>query len=127
MKFKILRKTVASVGKTFFAEGKPFSFFYPLFEAADTFFFTPDKKTTGTCHVRDCNDFKRMMIAVVYALIPCALMGMYNVGLQANLLIRQAGFEASPADWHGAVLRWLNTVIPALGLFDATSILGCFV
>ena len=125
---KIVKNILKAVENTFFAKGKPFAFFFPFFEAADTFFLTPDKKTTGTCHVRDCNDFKRMMIAVVYALIPCALMGMYNVGLQANHLIA-ANPDAVPKDWHGAILNYLNDLWPALGIYNDSvwNIFGCFV
>lgn len=122
MKLPILQKTLKKVGDSLFAEGKPLAFFYPLYDAADTFFFTPDAKTEGSVHVRDCNDFKRMMIAVVLALVPCALFGMYNVGFQANSLD-----GGSPTGWRGAVLDWLNGVWPALGVYDAKSVCGCFV
>ncbi|MBQ4202153.1 MAG: NADH:ubiquinone reductase (Na(+)-transporting) subunit B, partial [Thermoguttaceae bacterium] len=74
-------------------------------------------------HVRDCNDFKRMMITVVVALIPCALMGIYNVGLQANRLLAEGA--AVPGDWHGSILNWLNG--DSGWLFKPDSILACFV
>lgn len=128
MKFQLGQKILKSVEKTFFAEGKVFHVFFPFFEAADTFFFTPDKRTTGKCHVRDCNDFKRMMITVMYALVPCIFMGMYNVGLQANLAMQQMGLtEAS--GWHGAILNWLNATFPILNLFGASywNIIGCLI
>ncbi len=119
---KFVRKALDATEKRFFAPGKPFAFLYPLYDAADTFFFTPNAKTSGTCAVRDCVDFKRMMITVVLALLPCALTGMYNVGLQANRLM-EAGATV-PTDWHGAVLNWLSGFCP---VFDASSVIGCFV
>ena len=119
---KFVRNTLDAVEKKFFAQGKPFAFLYPLYDAADTFFFTPNAKTSGSCAVRDCVDFKRMMITVVLALLPCALMGMYNVGLQANRLT-EAGATV-PTDWHGAILNWINGFYPAI--FDASSVVGCF-
>ncbi len=122
MKPNFLLKTMNAVEKSLFAEGKPLSFFYPLYDAADTFFFSSHDKTSGSVHVRDCNDFKRMMMLVVVALLPCALFGMYNVGLQANTL--EGGH---PQGWHGAALDWLNGVCPALGVYNAKSVLGCFV
>ena len=128
MKFQLGQKILKSVEKTFFAEGKIFHVFFPFFEAADTFFFTPDKRTTGKCHVRDCNDFKRMMITVMYALVPCIFMGMYNVGLQANLAMQHLGLtEAS--GWHGAILNWLNATFPILNVFGASywNIIGCLI
>ncbi|MDO5554333.1 MAG: NADH:ubiquinone reductase (Na(+)-transporting) subunit B [Planctomycetia bacterium] len=107
MKMKFIRRLLDKTEEKLFAPGKPFSIFYPFFEAANTFFFTPDLKTTGKCHVRDCNDFKRMMIAVCYALIPCVIMGMYNVGYQTNVLLEQNGLTASTG-WHGWILNGLN-------------------
>jgi Na+-transporting NADH:ubiquinone oxidoreductase subunit B len=119
---KFIRKALDATEKRFFAPGKPFAFLYPLYDAADTFFFTPNAKTSGTCAVRDCVDFKRMMITVVLALLPCALMGMYNVGLQANRLA-EAGATV-PTDWHGAILNWIAGFYPAI--FNASSVVGCF-
>ncbi len=126
MQFNFLRKAMDAAGEKFFAKGKPLAFLYPFYDAADTFFFTPNAKTSGTVHVRDCNDFKRMMFAVVYALLPCVLFGVYNVGLQANRLIQTAGAEAIPDGWRGAILNGINSACPALGIFDAGSVLGCF-
>jgi Na+-transporting NADH:ubiquinone oxidoreductase subunit B len=56
---------------------------FPLYEATDTFLYTPATVTRAGAHVRDALDLKRMMILVVVALIPCTLMAMYNTGLQA--------------------------------------------
>src|SRR5690606_37182645 len=36
-------------------------------------------------HVRDPMDMKRLMIFVIYAMVPCILMGWYNVGYQGYL------------------------------------------
>ena len=106
MKFTKLRNALQTLGEKYFAEGKPLAFLYPLYDAADTFFFTPNQKTSGSVHVRDFNDFKRVMITVVLALIPCALVGIYNVGLQANLLLAESGGKAPQGegvDSRGAV------------------------
>ena len=68
-----------------FEEGGKFERLYPLYEAADTLFFSPAQTTVGSVHVRDAFDLKRMMSVVVLALIPCTLMGIYNAGYQARL------------------------------------------
>ncbi len=120
---KFVRQALDAVEKRFFAEGKPLARLYPLYDAADTFFFTPNAKTSGTCAVRDCVDFKRMMITVVLALLPCALMGMYNVGFQANSLLK-TGAVGVPTDWHGAILNGIANVYPAI--FEPSSVIGCF-
>ena len=67
-----------------FEDGGKFEKFYPLYEAADTFFYTPGETTTGASHVRDALDLKRMMTMVVVALVPCVFMACYNTGYQAN-------------------------------------------
>lgn len=64
---------------------------YPLFEAQDTFLFTPPDVTTGKTHVRDTVDLKRVMITVVLALIPCTLFGIWNTGHQYNHVNQLAG------------------------------------
>jgi Na+-transporting NADH:ubiquinone oxidoreductase subunit B len=92
---------------------------YPLFEATDSFFYTPAAPTTGSCHVRDAIDFKRMMMIVVIAVTPCALMACYNTGLQANEAMAAMGVGAA-AGWRGAALAWLGVG------YDPGSALACF-
>ncbi|MBU4460444.1 MAG: RnfABCDGE type electron transport complex subunit D, partial [Verrucomicrobia bacterium] len=67
-----------------FEEGGPLRKLWPVYEAGETFLFTPDTVTPGAPHVRDPMDIKRYMITVLYALIPCILFGIYNAGFQAN-------------------------------------------
>ncbi len=64
---------------------------YPLFDAQDTFLFTPDDTTSGPPHVRDSIDIKRVMITVVLALVPATLFGMWNAGHQYNEVNQIAG------------------------------------
>lgn len=54
--------------------------FHALFDAAETFFFVPNRVTTKGSHIRDGVDMKRTMFVVVIALIPALLFGMWNVG-----------------------------------------------
>ncbi|QGJ70238.1 Na(+)-translocating NADH-quinone reductase subunit B [Planctomycetales bacterium 10988] len=80
---------------------------YPLYEATDTFLYTPGEVTKNASHVRDALDLKRMMITVVVALIPCTLMALYNTGYQANVAIANVqGAEA--AGWQADVQEWLG-------------------
>jgi len=73
-----------------FLKGGKLERFYPLYEAQESFLFTP-KETTGTSvHVRDSLDSKRMMSMVIVALIPCILYGAYNTGLQMAIAHDQA-------------------------------------
>ena len=61
----------------------------PLYEATDTFLFTPGIVTSGASHVRDGLDTKRLMGLVVLALAPCVFMACFNTGYQANLSYSQ--------------------------------------
>ena len=80
---------------------------HPLWEAADSFFYTPPSVAGGGVHVRDALDLKRMMMLVVIAALPCAFMAMYNTGLQANLALDPAR-AASLTGWRHAVLQGLG-------------------
>ncbi len=85
-----------------FDKGGKLERLYPLYEAQDTFLYTPGLVAKGLTHIRDAIDLKRMMTMVVVSLIPCVLMSFWNTGYQANLAITSlvnAGLE--PAfDWH---------------------------
>ena len=87
---RILRQFLDRQKERFQSGGK-LDHLYPLFEAIDTILYTPDSVTTGTTHVRDALDLKRMMSMVVAALMPIVFFAMYNTGLQANRAII-AGF-----------------------------------
>ncbi len=80
--------------KPLFMPGGKLEKLYPLYEAKDTFLFTPGEVTDRPPHVRGALDTKRMMITVVLALIPCILFGIYNAGHQYNIVnqIPDTGF-----------------------------------
>ena len=103
---KALRSMLDRVGHHF-EKGGRYARFYPLYEAVDTFFYTPADTTRTGAHVRDAIDLKRMMITVVIAALPCVLMAMINTGLQANLAIDPAK-AASLDGWRHDVLRLLG-------------------
>ena len=65
-----------------FEKGGKFEKLYLLFEAQETFMFTPGTKTAGGSHIRDRMDTKRYMSMVIVALIPTLLFGIYNTGYQ---------------------------------------------
>lgn len=92
---KLLRK-IQDLQEPFFMKGGPLERLYPIYEANDTFLFTPGHVTKSGAHVRDGIDLKRMMITVVIALLPCMFWAMYNTGLQAHLALN----ALAPA-WEG--------------------------
>ncbi|AWW31457.1 NADH:ubiquinone reductase (Na(+)-transporting) subunit B [Echinicola strongylocentroti] len=77
--------------KPLFQKGGKFENLYYLYEAGETFMFSPNHTTgiKGT-QVKDAIDLKRMMITVVVALLPCLLFGIYNVGEQHYLAVGEA-------------------------------------
>lgn len=114
-----------------FEKGGKLEKLYPLYEANDTFLFTPGHKTKGGTHVRDALDLKRMMITVVVALVPCTLMAIYNSGYQAQValvnspdaslpwivaqLFEMLGLETRAASVEG--ISMMATIVHGLGLF----------
>ncbi len=74
--------------KPMFEEGGKLEKFYYLFEAGESFIFTPSTTTpTKGTHIRDAIDLKRMMMTVVIAMLPALLFGIWNVGYQHFLAI----------------------------------------
>jgi len=90
-----------------FAKGGRLEKLYPLYEAADTFLYTPASVTRAASHVRDGMDLKRMMSLVVVALGPCFYMALHNTGYQANLAIAEGSATAIPG-WRESVLSGLG-------------------
>ncbi len=82
-----------------FEKGGKYEKWYPLYEAADTIFYSPSSVTKTTSHVRDGIDLKRIMITVWFCAFPAMFFGMWNIGFQANTAIA-AGLGSIPTDWH---------------------------
>ena len=100
-----------------FTKGGRFEGLYALFEAVDTFFYSPGDLTRGSPHVRDAIDLKRVMILVVIASTPAALMGMWNVGFQANSAMQSLGTVGIDG-WRGVVLSLLGAVYDPASVYD---------
>jgi len=79
----------------------------PIFDAADTFAFTPATVTKKAAHVRDAMDIKRLMMTVIFAVVPCFLFGIWNAGHQYNLLAQPGGIS-----FISDVIRGLIIVLP---------------
>jgi len=67
--------------------GSKFHFLYATFEALDTFLYVPDKVSVKGSHIRDAVDLKRVMTAVIIALIPPLLFGIWNIGYQHYIVL----------------------------------------
>jgi len=89
-----------------FRTGGRLARYHALYDALDTFLYTPSYSTTGGPHVRDGLDQKRLMMVVVVALVPCMLMAMFNTGYQAFLTVEQGGQLLT--SWQAATYRALG-------------------
>ena len=103
---KFLRRLLDAQAHHFEPGGK-LERLYPLWEAQDSFLYTPGRVTAGPSHVRDGLDLKRVMITVVVALAGCVWMALHNTGYQANLAISRG---AAP------LATWQTRAMEALGL-----------
>ena len=102
-----------------FEKGGSLEWLYPLWEAQDTFLYTPGEVTRSAPHVRDAIDMKRLMMTVVMALAGCVYMALYNTGYQAHLAIA-AG--AVPLD------TWQTNAMGSMGLpFAPDDLQACLV
>jgi len=96
-------ETLLDKVRPLFEEGGKLEKHYPGFEAIDTFLMTPPDRTKGAPHVRDPIDMKRVMVTVIFALLPCTLFGMYNAGYQA-LIARGMDTDIGSCFYWGAYL-----------------------
>jgi len=113
---KLLRTFLDKQAK-YFKKGGKLQRFYPIFEMVDTILYTTGKRTKTRPFVHDVIDMKRAMIMVVYALIPCSIMALYNTGYQANAAL------AGMSDISNGF--WQTQAMIQLGLpFDPSNILS---
>lgn len=101
---------------------------YPLYEANDTFLYTPGEVSKGGTHIRDAIDTKRMMTMVIVALLPCIFMAFYNTGYQAQKILSTNGGLVPEGEglmaalWSGS---WRYGFMSFLGV-DYTAARGSF-
>lgn len=105
--------------KPLFEKGGKLEKLYPLYELHETLLFTPGDVTKAASHVRDAVDLKRIMITVVFALIPCIIVAIYNTGFQANAALAGLGPDVPVEGWRAMLLSVLGVG------FNPTSILAC--
>ena len=86
------------------ARGGPYEKYRTLYDMVDGFLFTPGEVTRVAPHVRDGIDLKRVMTYVIWALLPCIVMALWNTGYQANHAMQAMGIAAVPG-WRGSLLQ----------------------
>jgi Na+-transporting NADH:ubiquinone oxidoreductase subunit B len=113
---KPLRKFLDSI-EPLFSRGGRFEKFEAIYEMVDTLFYSPADVTRGSPHIRDAIDLKRVMITVVFAATPCALIGMWNVGFQANTAMTTLGIEWIDG-WRGSMMALLGAGYDPASVYD---------
>jgi Na+-transporting NADH:ubiquinone oxidoreductase subunit B len=103
---KPLRRFLDNI-EPLFIKGGRLERFHAIYEMVDTLFYSPPDVTRGSPHIRDAIDLKRVMIIVVFAATPAALVGMWNTGFQANTGMAAMGVEMLPG--------WRETILLLLG------------
>nr|WP_277602524.1 NADH:ubiquinone reductase (Na(+)-transporting) subunit B [Parahaliea mediterranea] len=111
-----MRKILDNMEHHFQEDGR-YQKWYALYEAVDTFLYSPGSVTKSSAHVRDGVDLKRIMITVWLCAFPAMFYGMYNLGFQANEILAVTG---------GDVGGWRGALIQSLGGYDAGNIWHCF-
>ena len=81
---------------------------HPLFDAFETFFFSPGKPSPNLPHVRDSLDLKRFMSTVILSLMPPLVFGIYNTGCQSHLA------SGLPLTLAAVFVAGLRIVLPIL-------------
>ena len=113
-----LRSFLDDVAPSFERGGKLESL-YPLYEAIDTFLYTPSSTTSGASHVRDGLNLKRVMITVWLCAFLPVFVGSYFIGLNANEAMQALGIT-SVENWRGFFLNGLVN-------YDPNSLWDCLV
>jgi Na+-transporting NADH:ubiquinone oxidoreductase subunit B len=113
---KPLRKFLDSV-EPLFTRGGRFEKLEAIYEMVDTLFYSPADVTRSSPHVRDAIDLKRVMITVVFAATPCALIGMWNVGFQAHTAMASLGIEWVEG-WRGSMMALLGAGYDPASVYD---------
>ncbi|MCM8536324.1 MAG: NADH:ubiquinone reductase (Na(+)-transporting) subunit B [Lentisphaeraceae bacterium] len=118
---KFLDDIIHNKIKPHFDKGGKLEQFYYAFEAGESFHFVTDKRTDTGAHVRDHVDLKRMMVTVILALVPCFLIGTWNVGVQqlSAAGVASPGLVESFIQGLGKVLPLMLTVYATGGTIEA--------
>ena len=106
---KFIRNQIDKVKHNFEKGGKLHRYYY-VFEAFETFLYSPNTVTESKgVQIRDAIDMKRLMMTVIIAMVPCLLFGIYNVGHQHFLA---TGVTATAGEmWWVGIVQVLPVII----------------
>ena len=102
-----------------FSKGAPLEKWFPIFDVFKNLFYSSDKRTFGTLHIRDSSDIQKIMVVVWLSTFPAMFYGMYNIGFQALSGIEASGGVIPEGDWHSIFINLLCN-------YNADSVFDCF-
>ena len=95
---KPLRKYLDNL-KPKFTTGGTLEKYFPLYDVVENLFYSSDKRTFGSVHIRDNIDLQKVMVVVWMATFPAMFYGMYNLGYQSLMAFESIG-SVNKDDWH---------------------------
>ncbi len=95
---KPLRRFFDTV-KPRFTQGGSLEKYFPIYDVFENLFYSSDKRTFGSVHIRDSIDLQKVMVVVWMATFPAMFYGMYNLGYQSLSAFEQIG-SIDKNDWH---------------------------
>ncbi len=105
---KVFRNYLDKI-KPNFEKGQKFEKWMSIFESFETFFYVLGQTAPKRgAHVRDSIDSKRLMIMVVFALVPALIFGMWNTGYQHFIM------TGPPPDFMDAFMHGALKVLPII-------------
>ncbi len=101
-----------------FSKGGSLQKWFPLFDVFENLFYSSDKRTFGSVHIRDSSDLQKIMVVVWFSTFPAMFYGMYNIGFQALTGIDALGGAIPEGDWHTIFINLLCN-------YDQNNIFDC--
>jgi Na+-transporting NADH:ubiquinone oxidoreductase subunit B len=95
---KPLRKLLDNL-KPNFTNGGALEKYFPLYDVFENLFYSSDKRTFGSVHIRDSIDLQKVMVVVWMATFPAMFYGMYNLGFQSLSAFQEIG-SINKDDWQ---------------------------
>ena len=95
-----------------FEKGGKLERLYPAYDAFATLAFVLPNRTRAGAHIRDAFDSKRMMVTVIFSLLPPTLVGIFNIGLQRELA--ECAQRAGELCALGVDFTFMEVLVPAL-------------
>jgi len=100
-----------------FDKGGAYQKWGALYRGVWLFLYSPGQVNSGHTHVRDGLNLKRIMIFVWLAVLPATVMGLYNIGLQANNALTTVGQEGIEG-WRGVFIQLLAADYDPQSIWD---------